>query len=90
MATVFVVVADVGPYEANEMTLAEDDYVLEELSTTAADPALGRPVLPRAAVGDANRLCAHRLDELDYGGAEDRVAVKDEVSRRGIVGKRLT
>ncbi len=56
MATIFVVVADVGPYEANEMTLAEGDDVLEELSTTAADPALGRPVLPRAAVGDGNRL----------------------------------
>ena len=38
VATIFVV-ADVGPYEANETTLAEDDYVLEELSTTAADPA---------------------------------------------------
>ena len=65
MATVFVVVADVAPYEANEMTLAEDDYVLKELSTTAADPSLGRPVLPRAAVGDTNRLCAHRPDDID-------------------------
>ena len=26
------------------MTLAKHDYVLEELSTTAADPALGCPV----------------------------------------------
>ena len=45
MAAIFVVVANVGPYEANEMTLAEDDYVLEELATTAADPALGKQVL---------------------------------------------
>ncbi len=72
------------------MPLAEDHDVLEELSTTAADSALRRPVLPRATVRDPNRLCAHRLDELDYGGAEDRVPVKDEVSRRGVVGKRLT
>ncbi len=34
MATIFVVIADIGPYEANEMTLAEDEHVLEELSTT--------------------------------------------------------
>ena len=68
------------------MTLAKDDYVLEELSTTAADPALSCPVLPRTAVGDPNRLCAHRLDELDHGGAEYRVAVKNEVTRRGVVG----
>jgi hypothetical protein len=42
------------------------------------------------AVGDPNRLGAHGLDELDHGGAEYRVAVEDEDSRRRVVGKRLT
>jgi hypothetical protein len=90
VATVLVVVADVRPDEANEMTLAEDHDVLEELSTAAADPALGGSVLPRTAVGDPNRLGAHGLDELDHGGAEYRVAVEEEVSRRRVVEKRLT
>ena len=90
MATVLVVVADVRPDEANEMTLAEDHDVLEELSTAAADPALGGSVLPRTAVGDPNRLGAHGLDELDHGGAKYRVAVEDKVSRRRVLGKRLT
>ncbi len=47
------------------MTLAEDHDALKELSTAAADPALGGSVLPRTAV-------------------------EDEVSRRRVVGKRLT
>ena len=93
MATIFVVIADIGPYEANEMTLAEDDYVLEELSTTAADPALGRPVLPRAAVGDANRLCAIAL--MNSTTAELKIESRSKMrylgtEGRGVVGKRLT
>jgi len=57
MATILVIVAGVRPHEANEMTLAKDDYVIEELAPTAADPALGCPVLPRAPIRNANRLC---------------------------------
>ncbi len=90
MTAVFVIVAEVIPYKPDEMPLAKDDDVLEELATTVADPALGGSVLPGTAVGDPNRLCAHGLDELDHRGAENRVAVEDEVSRRRVVGKRFT
>ena len=67
------------------MALTENHNLLEELTPTAGDPAFGGPVLPRTAVGGANRLCAHRLNEPDHGGAEYGVAVKDEVSRRRVV-----
>jgi hypothetical protein len=90
VATVFVVVADIGTDEPNEMPFTENDDVLEELATAADDPALGGPVLPRTAIRDANWLRAHGLDELGHRGAEYRVAVKDEVSRRGVVRKRVT
>jgi len=72
------------------MALAEDHDMLEELSTAVPDPAFCGSVLPWAAKGRAHRLRAHRFDELDYRGAENRVAVKDEISRRGVVGKRFT
>lgn len=85
-----MVVADVRPHELYEMALAENHNVLEELAPAAADPSFGGPVLPRAAVGGANRLRAHRFDEPDHGSAEDGVSVADEISRRRIVGKRLT
>ena len=72
------------------MALAEDHDVREELAPTAADPALGGSVLPRTAKRNTDRLCAHRLDELDHRRAEYRVAVEDQVSRCRVVGKRLT
>ncbi len=62
VAAVLVIVADVGPYEANEMTVAEDDYILEELSTTAADPALGRSRFLSAT--DCGKRCEPALCPL--------------------------
>ncbi len=47
MATVLVIVGDVSSHESDEMTLAQNYDVLEELAPTAADPALGGSVLPR-------------------------------------------
>ena len=58
MATVLVVVIDVQTREADEMPLAEDDHVLEELATTAPDPALGGSVLPWAAIRGASGIAA--------------------------------
>jgi hypothetical protein len=69
------------------MTLAEDNDVLEELSTAGTEPAFRDGVLPWTAVGDPKRLGAHGLDELDHGGAEYRVAVEDEDSRRRYIAR---
>ncbi|GEM_PF-6838370 len=51
MAAVLVIVGDVSSHESDEMALAYD--VLEELAPTAADPALGGSILPRAAIRGA-------------------------------------
>ena len=67
------------------MALAKDDNVLHELATTVPDPAFCGSVLPWAAIRNANRLCAHGSYELDHLRAEDRVAVEEEISRRGVV-----
>ena len=56
MATVLVIVSDVSSHESDEMALAQNYDVIEELAPTAADPALGGSVLPRAAIRGANRL----------------------------------
>ena len=68
MATVLVIVSDVSSHESDEMALAQNYDVIEELAPTAADPALGGSVLPRAAIRGANRLCAHGPYELDDAG----------------------
>ena len=47
MTTVLVIVSDVSSHGSDEMALAQNYDVLEELAPTAADPALGGSVLPR-------------------------------------------
>ena len=42
MATILVVVADVCPHEPDEMALAEDYDMLEELATAVSDPSAQR------------------------------------------------
>ena len=70
VATILVIVADICPHEPDEMPLAEDNDVLEKLATAISDPAFSGSVLPRTAIGDANRLCAHGPYELDHRRAE--------------------
>ncbi len=70
VATVLVIVADVGSHEPDEMTFAKDHDVLKELATTAPDPTFGRPVLPWTAVRGSMWFRAHPLDEIDHGGGE--------------------
>ena len=85
-----MIVADVSSHEPDEMTCAENHHVLNELATAAADPPLRGSVLPWAAKRSANGFCARCLDELDDRSVKAEVAVADEISRSGVVGKRLT
>ncbi len=89
VATVLMIVADVSSHEPDEMTCTENHDVLKELATAAADPPLRGSVLPWAAKRSANGFCARCLDELDDRSVKDEVAIEDEISRSGVVGKRL-
>jgi hypothetical protein len=49
MRAILVIILDVGTYQPNEMAVAENHDVFEELPPTAADPAfLSRLGTPRA------------------------------------------
>ncbi|MDQ1453756.1 MAG: hypothetical protein QOK38_3622 [Acidobacteriaceae bacterium] len=72
----------VGNKNSTQMSVAEDDYVIEAFSTDRADQPLRMPVLPR-------RLWCRRLISDAHGrkppgdsAAIGRVAVADEVFRR--------
>ncbi len=84
MSAVLVEVADVGPSEPNSMALVENDSVIESLAAAPANPPLSYGILPGAAIGGSARFRRHRLDERNHVPAEDRVAVEDQMSRRGI------
>ena len=75
MTTILVIVVDVQTCEPDEMPLAKDDHVLEELAPTVPDPPFSGAVLPWASKRSANGLDAERPDALDDGWAEDGIAV---------------
>ena len=83
MASIFVVIADVRPNQTNEMTLAEDHDVIEELAPAAADPALGRSVLPRTAVG--NRTGFVPIALMNSTTAELKIESRSKMRYRGAV-----
>ena len=58
------------------MALADDNNMLEEFASTAADPAFGHGILSRTTISRSGGLGAHGFDEAHHGGTEDRVAVE--------------
>ena len=84
-----MIVLKAGTYQSDEMALAEDNSVLEELASAAADPAFGHRILPRTTISRSGRLDAHGLGGSHHGGTEDRVLIEDEMPGRGVVRERL-
>ena len=76
VATVVVIITYIRTYPSDKMAATKDDYVIEKLSATTADPALRHGVLPRTAVPDATRLDTHRLDSVQDSRTENRVSVE--------------
>jgi hypothetical protein len=62
--SVGVVVVDVFAKKFSKVVLVQDDHVIQKLSTSAADPPLGNPILPRAPEGRSLRLDSKILDRL--------------------------
>jgi hypothetical protein len=60
MTAVVVVVARVSTNQPDEMSLIEDDRVIEKLSSATADPALRHGILPGATIGYPTRLSSQR------------------------------
>ena len=89
MRAILVVVREIRTNQPLEVSVAHDDNMVEELAPATSDPTLRHWILPRAAVRGAAWLDAHRLHEPHDCGAEDRIAVEDEILRCGVVGKGL-
>ena len=89
MRAIVMVVRDVLAEQAQQMTVVEDDDMVEELATDAADPTFGDAVLPRAPWGGAGRLRAERSHHRNDLRGEDAVAVEHEVTRSSVEWERL-
>ena len=84
---VLMAVAGVLTHEPAEVLLVQRDDVVEDLSTATSHKALGDAVLPRCLDTGPLGFQPRCFQEFDYFGIELGVAVEDDVTIRGRLGK---
>jgi hypothetical protein len=84
-----VVVAQVAVQATTEVSLIQDDHVVEELAADGADHALDEGILPRGAWCSENLGDEHALHPSSKLAAVDAVAIAKEIARRRVIGERL-
>src|SRR5574342_1023595 len=84
-----MVVLKVVAEQSAEVTLVEDDDVVEALAADAADDPLGEEVLPRASRGGENLFDPHALDAVLERRPVHLVPIADQEARCYFPGERL-
>jgi len=82
-----VIVAEVAVQPLTEVSLVEDDHMVEKLTTDGADQALGEGVLPRRAWCRKNLGDAHAFHPSPKFADVDTVSIAKQVARRRVIGK---
>ena len=85
-----MVIANVIAQESLQMGFIQSDDVVEEITPTAAHPALGNPVLPRAADRGLHALHVHGSNGSGNFQPVLLVVIKEEESGSGLIGERFT
>jgi hypothetical protein len=80
MDPVRVIIGDVIADQTTQMSVIEDDHVIEKLSATASDPAFGNPILPRACSACARGFHAAECKQLSYLRSKLAVTIKNRVA----------
>ena len=80
-----VVVREVASQGAAQVPFAKDEDVIQTLAPDGADEPLREGVLPRAVRRREDFTDAHALHALPEHVTVDRVAVAEEIGRRGVV-----
>jgi hypothetical protein len=78
MGPVFVVIANLFFQQFSEISLVQNNQVVEQVPSHTPDPALGNAVLPGTAKSSSDYLRAVVFDGRDDVSRELRVAVKDQ------------
>ena len=87
MRSVVVVIVEVFGHEAFQVPLIEHNDMIEQFAAATADETFRNTILPRAFEGGAHRLQPDGPDGFPHLGAEDCVAVVDQVFLSCIVRK---
>ena len=84
-----MIVGDIRREHPLEMPVVEDDDMIEHVATDTPNEPLAGGILPGTARGNFDFFDAHVLDAMLERPTVDRVPIPEEISRRGIPGKRL-
>ncbi len=87
MRSVVVVVTEVLVHKTLQVPLIENDDMIQEVSSTIPDPALGNAVLSRASEAGSFGLNTETLYGAQHLVIEVCGSVKDQIFWRGVVGK---
>ncbi len=82
-----MVVREVRPENRVEMAFAQDDHMIETLSTNRAAKAFRIRILPGRLRRRNNLFDTHALDSPSELLAVDAIAVADHVSGRSVLGE---
>lgn len=89
MRPVIVEIADVLIHQALQVSLVHINQMIEQVSTTVANPTLGDAVLPRTSGAGALGLDAEALHCVDHFFIEVCTAIEDREFRSRVVGECL-
>ncbi len=85
MRSVIEIIADVLGHEAFQMTLIQDDHMVEQIATAVANEAFRNTVLPWTAEAGSLGFDAQALDCLYDLIVEVRATVEDQIAWRGVI-----
>lgn len=85
MGPVLMVVTDVLVHEGFQMPFIHSNHMVEQITTTAADPTLGDTVLPRTSEAGSLGVDPKCLHDIDHSRIEAGTAIKDQVTGRRVV-----
>ena len=85
MSPVFVIIAEVFFQQSSQLSLVQNDHMVEQLPTHTPNPTLGDAVLPGTSKSSSDRLHAILFDGPDDVSRKLRVAVKDQKPVRLLV-----
>ena len=76
-----MIVTDVLVHQTSQMAFIQYDYMVEEVSSTTADPMLGNDILPRTSEAGSFGLDPEALHRSGDLCIEIRGAVENQVAR---------
>ena len=80
-----VVVGEIAGQDAAEVSLTEDEHVIQALAPNRADEPFGERILPRTVGRRKEVSDAHAFDTMPELLAVDSVTVVEEIGRRSVI-----